>query len=140
MSEESLDGYEPEIRPTAKKVFDSIDLLRLSSSTFIEMHSRQEMARETEVQKLADAAACIYASYACLLRVDRSLKLKLANVEDECFIAQTICDKNSDKVKKMAKYIDDGSIATFEQYHELVSSLSLDKNIIFPVHPLTRIF
>lgn len=140
LSEESLDAFEPEIRPTAKKVFTSINLLRLSASTFIEMSSRREKARETEVHKLADAAACIYASYACLLRVDRSLKLKLPNVQDECLIAETVCDKNAEEVNRLAKYIEDGPVETFEKYHEFVSQLMLNRDTIFPVHPLTRFF
>lgn len=140
MSEESLDAYEPEIRPTAKKVFDSIDLLRLSASTFIEMGSRREKARETEIHKLATAAACIYGAYASLLRADRSLKLKLPNVEEEYIIAQTVCDHNSVEVKKLTKYIADGPIETFEKYHEFVIELMLKRDSIFPVHPLTRFF
>lgn len=140
MSEASLEEYEPEIQPTAKKVFASIDLLRLSASMFIEMSSRREKARETEVLKLADAAACIYASYACLLRADRSLKLKLPQAQDECFIAQTICDKNADEVKRIAQFIEDGPEGTFDKYHELVTEMMLNKDRIFPVHPLTRFF
>ncbi|XP_055313012.1 complex I assembly factor ACAD9, mitochondrial-like [Sitodiplosis mosellana] len=141
LSEQQLDMYAVEMRRAAKGVFDSIDLLRLGVSALIYSEARHEKKmRDSEIKKIADAAACIYASYACLLRGDRSLKLQLPNAQPESTIAQIVCDRNSAEVKRLTKYIEDGPIKTFESYHEYVVHLMLQPNNKFPAHPLTRFF
>lgn len=140
MTEEQLDMYEPELRPAAKALFDSIVLLRLGASTLIEREARDIPKRHIEIKKLADAAACIYASFACLLRGDQSLKMKLPNGKEEIAIAQTVCDKNIAEVQLLMEYIEDGPTKTFVTYHEYVTHLLLQKDLNFPAHPLTRFF
>lgn len=130
--------YEPELKESAKKIFESIELIRLRSSSIIEMEARVRPARDSEILSISDAAARIYASYACLLRGDRSLKLKLPHAQDECLIVQTICDRNEVKVKQLLQIIEDGPVKTFEKYHEYVAHQMLNNNL--PQHPLTRLF
>lgn len=141
LTEQHLDMYEVEMRRAAKGVFDSIDLLRLNVSALIFSESREnKKMRDSEIKNIADAAACIYASYACLLRGDRSLKLKLPNAQPESTIAKTVCDQNTAQVKRLTKYIEDGPIKTFESYHDYVVHLMLRPDNKLPTHPLTRFF
>lgn len=129
------------MQPAAKGVFDSIDLMRLGVSALIHMDARDNKPmRDSEIKNIADAAACIYASYASLLRGDRSLKLKLPNAQEESYIARTVCDRNTAEVKRLTKYIEDGPAKTFESYHEYVTHLMLQPQNKFPTHPLTRFF
>lgn len=140
MEERQLDSYEPELRKAAKDVFDSIVLLRLGASTLLNVEARDLPKQHIEIQKIADAAACIYASFACLLRADRSLKLKLPGASEEAFITSTICDINAAEVESLMDYIDEGPVKSFSKYHELMTQLMLEKQTNFPVHPLTSLF
>lgn len=140
MTEEQLDGYEPEIRSAAKAVFDSIVLLRLGASTLIEQEVRELPKRHIEAKKLADAAACIYASFACMLRADQALKMNLPHAIDEVAIAQTVCDKNLAQVRLHVTYVSDGPVKTFAKFHEFVTDLLLKREHNFPAHPLTRFY
>lgn len=139
MEEKKLDLYEPELQKAAKKLFDSIILLRLGASTLISVDPRELPKQHIEIQKIADAAACIYASFSCLLRADRSLKLKLPNASDDAVIAETVCDLNAAEVRSLMDYISDGPVKTFSKFHEFMTQLLLDKENNFPVHPLTSL-
>lgn len=140
IDEKKLDSYEPELHKAAKTLFDSIILLRLGASTLLNVDARELTKQHIEIQKMADAAACIYASFSCLLRADRSLKLKLPSACDEALIAATICDLNAAEVRHLMDYINDGPVKTFSKFHELMTQLMLDKEKKFPVHPLTSLF
>lgn len=140
IAEKKLDAYEPEMHKAAKTLFDSIILLRLGASSLLNVEARDLPKQHIEMQKIADAAAYIYASFACLLRADRSIKLKLPNAADEAFIAQTICDINAAEVRSLMDYINDGPMKTFSKYHEFMTQLLLEKDSNFPVHPLTSLF
>lgn len=141
IEEKQLDSYEVELRKAAKTLFDSIILLRLGASRILNVEARDLPKQHIQMQKIADAAACIYASFSCLLRADRSLKLKLPNASDEVFIANTICDLNAAEVHLLMDYINDGPMKTFAKYHEFMTQLLMEKdNNSFPVHPLTSLF
>lgn len=137
-TEAQLDMYESELHGAAKGIYDSIELLRLAASCIIEMEARERVARDSEILSISHASVCIYASYACLLRGDRALKLKLPNAQDECVITQTVCNRNKMEVKQLMQFIDDGPVKNFEKYHEYVAHNQLLSN--FPQHPLTRLF
>lgn len=142
MDERNLELYEPEVRKAAKTLFDSIILLRLGASRILNSEARDLPKQHIEMEKIADASACIYASFACLLRAERSLQLKLPNAADEAFIADTICDLNAAEVRLLMDYIEDGPMKTFSKYHELMTQVLLEKGSKsnFPVHPLTSLF
>lgn len=141
LTEEHLETYEMEMRPSAKCLFDSINLLRLSVSLLVQLEARDNKPmRDSEIKKITDMAASIYASYASLLRADQALKLKLPSAQQENLIAKTICDSNTADVKRLAQFIEDGPVKTFESYHEYVVYLMLQPQNKFPVHPLTRFF
>lgn len=141
LTEQHLGMYEPKMHEAAKSIFGSIDLLRLNASTLVFKEARVDQPmRESEIKRIADTAACIYSSYACLLRSDRSLKLKLPNAEQESLIAKIVCDRNVAIVKRLMQYVEDGPRKTFESYHEYVVHLMLQPNNKFPAHPLTRFF
>lgn len=137
-AETQLDMYEADLHDAAKGICKSIELLRLGASCINEMEARERAARDSEIQSISYATVCIYASYACLLRGDRALKLKLPNAQNECVITQTVCDRNNTKVKQLMQFIDDGPVKNFEKYHEYVAHQQLCNN--FPQHPLTRLF
>lgn len=138
--EKHLDSYEPELQKAAKKLFDSIVLLRLGTSTLLNVEARDLPKQHIEIQKIADAATCIYASFACLLRADRSLKLKLPHAFDETLITRTICDLNAVEVYGLMDYINEGPVKTFSKYHEFMTQTLLEKDPNFPAHPLTSLF
>lgn len=140
MDEKDLDTYEPELQKAAKTLFQAIILLRLGASKLLNVEARELPKQDIEMQKIADAAAFIYASFACLLRADRSLKLKLPHAAEEASIADTICDLNAAQVRSLMDYIDDGPTKTFSKYHQLMSQMLLEKGNNFPVHPLTSLF
>lgn len=139
-SKAQLKKYALELQPIAKIVFDTIMLLRVGSISFLQIDPRDQPKRQIELQKLSDAVTCVYASYACLLRADRALKLKLPNAHGELAIAHTICDKCYKDVNAHTDYIQDGPVKTFSKYHEFVTHLLLKKEHDFPPHPLTRFF
>lgn len=138
--EKNVDAYESELQNAAKKLFKTIVLLRLGSSNLLKIEARDLPKQHIEIQKIGDAAISIYASYASLLRADRSLKLKLPNALDEVLLAQTICDLNSVEVNRLMDYISDGPVRTFSKYHEYITQTMLEKDSNFPVHPLTSLF
>lgn len=140
MEEKQLDSYEPEVRKAAKQLFDSIKLLRLSAQALLHVDARELPKQIIEIQKIADAAACIYASFACLLRADRALKLKLPHAHDEAVITETICDLNAAEVTTFVNYINDGPMKTFAKYHEFMTRRMLEQDSNVPVHPLTSLF
>lgn len=139
IEEKKLDSYEPELQKAAKALFDSIILLRLGTSQLLNVEPHERHKQHIEIQKMADAAACIYASFSCLLRADRSLKLKLPNALDEAFIADTICDLNAAEVRSQMDYIGDGPVKTFSKFHEFMTQMLLEKENNFPAHPLTSL-
>lgn len=128
MMEKQLDSYEPELQKAAKQLFDSIKLLRLGASALLNIEARELPKQHIEIQKIADAAACIYASFACLLRADRALKLKLPHAYDEAFITETICDLNAAEVNSYMNYINDRPVKTFSKYHEFTTRSILEQD------------
>lgn len=140
MEEKQLDSYEPELQKAAQNLFGSIKLLRMATSNLLNVEARDLPKQHIEIQKIADAAACIYASFACLLRADRALKLKLPYAHDEASITETICDLNAAKVNSCMDYISDGPVKTFSKYHEFMTQRMLEQQSNLPVHPLTSLF
>ncbi|XP_031639618.1 complex I assembly factor ACAD9, mitochondrial-like [Contarinia nasturtii] len=139
--DELFKSFEPEMHAAIKNFNNSLTSLRWCATGIIELESKEEKgSRDPEMTQLADVASSIYASYASLLRANRSIKLKLPNAQEECIIAQTICDKNHENVKRIEESIQAGLPKTFQTFHKFVSYEMLRPEKQFPVHPLTRLF
>lgn len=146
--EETMDKYESNLQLMEHVVreFDivagwleaSIHRLRIGSSILMETHGRSLFARHNEIQRLAETATYIYASFACLVRANRSWILKLPEGEHERVLAGCCCDMHSKQVKELMQNIEDGPLDPLDEYYQSIAKQIIKNKSYFPVHPLTR--
>lgn len=118
----------------------SIQRLRIGASNLMSDHGRNLLQQHGEIQRLADAVTCIYASFAALVRANRSWILKLPGAEHERILAGCCCDQLTKEVKQLMGTTEEGPIQLARRNHLLIAKQLLKNKSYFPVHPLTRFF
>lgn len=149
-SEETMDKYESNLRLMEKvvKEFDthanwleaSIQRLRIGANNLMTYHGRKLLSEHADIQRLAEAATYIYASFACMVRANRSWILKLPGAEQERILAGCCGDMLSKQVRELMVTTEAGPLVVADRNYLLIAKQMLKTKSYFPVHPLTRFF
>lgn len=148
--DETMDKYKSNLRLIEHVVneFDkhanwleaSIQRLRIGATNLMSDHGRSLLQQHGDIQRLAEAATYIYASFAALVRANRSWILKLPGAEQERVLAGCCGDMLAKEVKQLLEHTEDGPIILARRNYLLVAKQLLKTKSYFPVHPLTRFF
>lgn len=148
--DESMDKYESNLRLLENVVsqFDrpaswleaSIQRLRIGANVLMTAYGRNLLKEHGEIQRLADTVSHIYASFACLVRANRSWILKLPETEQERMLAGCACDVNTKIVKELMEKAENGPIDQVDKHYLNIAKQLIKTKSYFPVHPLTRFF
>ncbi|XP_062550301.1 complex I assembly factor ACAD9, mitochondrial [Armigeres subalbatus] len=118
----------------------SIQRLRLATECALSRHGNHIICRHIELIRLADMAVLIYAMLATASRASRSYCIGLRHAEQEIYLANNFCKESSEKVRVLAKQLEQGQyITTDKDYIELSQYLFKQKGYFFE-HPLTKNF
>lgn len=137
----NLEEYlHPSLTPAAH--FLEFSILRLNASVEIVLarHGLEIVERSIELGKLTDAAILCYAMFASLARASRSYCIGLRNADQEIHLSSIFCYESSEKVKKIAKDIDNGSYATSDYAYKTAGEKLIEAKGYHLVHPTTRNF
>lgn len=118
----------------------SIQRLRIGGSNLMSDHGRNLLQQHGDIQRLADAATCIYASFAALIRANRSWILRLPGAENERVLAGCCCDMLTKEVKQLMENTEEGPVVLARRNYLLIAKQLLKNKSYFPMHPLTRFF
>lgn len=118
----------------------AITRLRVGTNTLMSVFGRDLAKEHSELQKLSEAAIYNYASFASLVRANRTWILKLEHGSFERVLAGCLIRDNGERVKNLMQYIEDGPTASFEPLYQNLSKIVVKNKAYFPVHPLTRFF
>lgn len=145
-----MDKYESKLELTKNIVgeFDihagwleaSIQRLRIGANILMTAHGRNIFGEHQEIQRLAETVTLIYASFACLVRANRSWILRLPQGENERVLAGCCCDTNTKLVKRLMQHIEDGPMDPIDKHYQTIAKQLIKTKSYFPVHPLTRFF
>lgn len=149
-SDETMDKYKSTLSLTENVVdeFDkhanwleaSIQQLRIGARNLMSDHGRDLLQQHGEIQRLAEAVAYIYASFAALVRANRSWILRLPGAEQERVLAGCCCDMLTKQVKQLMETTEEGPIVLARRNHLLIAKQLLKTKSYFPLHPLTRLY
>lgn len=118
----------------------SIQRLRIASSSLMEHYGRTLYKEHGEIQRLAEAVTYIYATFACLVRANRSWILKLPETQHERVLAGCCCDTHTKHVKQLIEHTDEGPYIEINGHYKTIAKQLIKTKSYFPVHPLTRFF
>ncbi|XP_031616512.1 complex I assembly factor ACAD9, mitochondrial-like [Contarinia nasturtii] len=146
--EETMDKYESNLNlmENVLAVFDiharwveaSIQRLRIGSSNLMETYGRNLFTQHQEIQRLSETVTYIYASFASLVRANRSVILRLPHAEFEHTLAGCSCDMNTQKVKELMEHIESGPLHPIDKHYQTIAKQVIKNKSYYPVHPLTR--
>lgn len=124
----------------AKWLESSIHKLRIGCNALMTAHGRNLLKNHGEIQRLGETATYIFASFACLIRANRSWILKLPGAVQERVLSGVCCDTFTKQIKEHLESIDDGPNDPVEQQYSTIAKQLIKTKSYFPVHPLTRFF
>lgn len=116
----------------------SIQRLRIGANILMTAHGRNIFSEHHEIQRLAEAVTCIYASFACLVRANRSWILKLPEAANERVLSGCCCDTNTKHIKELMEHIESGPMDPLDKHYQTVAKEILKAKSYFPVHALSR--
>lgn len=147
-TEENMDKYQSDMRIVEHVVseFDlharwleaSIQRLRVGVNNLMTHYGRNLLNHHNEIQRVSEAATLIYASFACIVRANRSWILRLPGAEQERILAGCCCDMFAKQVKHLLERSEDGPLILLQKNYHLIAKQLLKSKSYFPVHPLTR--
>lgn len=147
-TQETMDKYEsdlnlmqhvvPEFDSHAHWIESSIQRLRVGASMLMEVYGRNLFAQHQEIQRLAETVTHIYASFASMVRANRSWILKLPGTEQERILAGCLCDTSTKHVRDLMEHVESGPLHTIDKHYQTVAKQVIKSKSYFPVHPLTR--
>lgn len=148
--EETMDKYQSNMQlfEHVVKEFDthahwleaSMQRLRIGTKNLMTHYGRKLLNQHRDIQRLAEAATYNYASFACLVRANRSWILKLPGAEQERVLAGCCGDMYHRLVKDLMVITEHGPIIAHHRNYQLISKQMLKTKTYFPVHPVTRFF
>lgn len=118
----------------------SIQRLRIGCNALMTAYGRNLLKEHGEIQRLAETSAYIYASFACLIRANRSWILKLPCAEQERVLSGVCCDTFTKQITEHMEKIADGPNDPVEKQYLTIAKQLIKRKSYFPVHPLTRFF
>lgn len=130
----------PSLDPAANFLGFSISRLFAAVDILLGRHGTMVIQHTVEVAKIADAAIACYAMYAVVSRASRSYCIGLRNAEQEIHLANCFCYHGAEKVKYLAKEIDNGEYGTSEHTYKLVGEKLIETKGYHFEHPTTRNF
>lgn len=136
-----LDGFlHPSLQPVAD--FLELSILRMNAATDILLarHGSLIVEHTVEVAKLAEAATLCYAMFAAAARASRSYCIGLRNSDQEIHLSSYFCYQSSERVKAIAKEIDNGEYGTGEYTFKAVGEKLIATKKYLVEHPTTRNF
>lgn len=122
--------------------FLEYSILRMNAATEILLarHGSLVVQHTVENAKLAEAATLCYAMFAVAARASRSYCIGLRNADQEIHLANVFCFESADRVKRIAKDIDNGEYATSEHTFKIIGEKLIETGEYHLEHPTTRNF
>lgn len=129
----SLDPAANFLEMSVSRLFAAVDIALARHGTMVIQHT-------VEVAKIADAAITCYAMFAAISRASRSYCIGLRNADQEVHLANNFCFQGAEKVKELAKDIDNGEYGTSEHTFKIVGEKLIESKGYHLEHPTTRNF
>ena len=137
----NLDEYlHPSLVTAANFLESSILRLNAAAEILLARHGQHVVQHTVENAKLAEAATLCFAMFAVTARASRSYCIGLRNADQEVHLANVFCFEKSDKVKRIAKEIDNGEYATSEHTFKIIGEKLIEAKEYHLEHPTTRNF
>lgn len=137
----NLEHYlHPSLDPAAHWIEFSIQRLRLSTECVLSRHGNEVINRHIELIRLADIAVLIYAMLATASRASRSYCIGLRHAEQEIYLANAFCKEGHEKVRVLAKELEQGQYITTDADYVSLSRYLFKQKEYFFEHPLTKNF
>lgn len=130
----------PEFDIHANWLEASIQRLRIGANILMTAYGRNLFSEHHEIQRLADTVTHIYASFACLVRANRSWILKLPEASNERLLAGCCCDMNARYIKELMEHIESGPLDPIDKHYQTVAKELMKTKSYFPVHALSRFY
>lgn len=118
----------------------SIQRLRIGANILMTAHGRNLFSQHQEIQRLAETVTYIYASFACLVRANRSWILRLPEADHERLLAGCCCDTNTKKIKVLMEHVESGPMDPIDKHYQTVAKELMKTKSYFPVHALSRFY
>lgn len=137
----NLDEYlHPSLVTAANFLESSILRLNAAAEILLARHGQLVVQHTVENAKLAEAATLCFAMFAVTARASRSYCIGLRNADQEVHLANVFCFDKADKVKRIAKEIDNGEYATSEHTFKIIGEKLIETKEYHLEHPTTRNF
>nr|XP_019546574.2 acyl-CoA dehydrogenase family member 9, mitochondrial-like [Aedes albopictus] len=130
----------PSLDPAAHWIEFSIQRLRLATECVLSRHGSEVVGRHIELIRVADMAVLIYAMLATAARASRAYCIGLRHAEQEIYLANTFCHEGSEKVRVLAKQLEQGQFITTDANYLSLSRYLYKQKEYFFEHPLTKNF
>lgn len=128
----------PTLEPAADFVESSVLRLKAASEILLGRHGALVVQHTVEVAKIGEAAVLCYAMFAAISRASRSYCVGLRNADHEIHLASCFSYIASQKVKHIAKGIDNSEYGTSEHTFKLIGEKLIEnKNYQFE-HPTAK--
>lgn len=118
----------------------SIQRLRIGANILMTAHGRNIFYEHQEIQRLAETVSYIYASFASLVRANRSWILKLPEADNERVLAGCCCDINTKHIKELMEHIESGPMDPIDKHYQIIAKELMKTKGYFPVHALSRFY
>ena len=130
----------PSLNPAA--IFLESSILRLNAAVEILLarHGSLVVQHSVETAKIAEAATLCYAMFSSIARASRSYCIGLRNADQEIHLVSYFCFYGAEKVKRLAKDIDNGEYGTSEHTYKTVGEKLIETKEYHLEHPTTRNF
>lgn len=130
----------PSLDPAAHWIEFSIQRLRLATECVLSRHGTEVIGRHIELIRVADMAVLIYAMLATAARASRAYCIGLRHAEQEIYLANTFCQEGHEKVRVLAKQLEQGQFITTDANNMSLSRYLFKQKEYFFEHPLTKNF
>lgn len=128
----------PTLAPAASFLESSVIRLYAAVDILFARHGSLVVQHSVETGKISEAALLCYAMFATVARSSRSYCIGLRNAEQELHLTNFFCYEASERVKHLAKEIDNGEYGTSEHTYKIVGEKLIENKQYHIEHPTTR--
>ncbi|XP_055390028.1 complex I assembly factor ACAD9, mitochondrial [Condylostylus longicornis] len=130
----------PSLEPAAQNLEHSIYRLFACTEILLTRYGSEVVQKHSEIKRLAEMATLVYATFACLARSSRSYCIGLKLSDFEILLASAVAQNARDRIKELAKEIEQGPYITNDVNYQRLSKKLLESKGYFSENPLTYNF
>ncbi|KAH8372616.1 hypothetical protein KR009_001036 [Drosophila setifemur] len=127
----------PSLEAAAQCIEHSVARLQMAVELMFTRHGNAVVERQSEMQRLAEVSATIFAMWASTARASRSYCIGLSLADHELLTATAICSQGRDRVQTLCTEIYGGNFVNNDNNLVRLSKQLTKSKGYFPVHPLT---